>query len=239
MTTATLDDAEVVTDLTAALVRRQRSEQPAVVAHLSLRGTHSCIGVRDAAGQVTPLIQFWPLPLRGADLVAEIAAIDENSPRLVTNFTQACPQEAARITQFGKGDEDLETPAIGWLMLACSLVLGSNEADLAVARQVSDVVEIDTVVIDEGGRYYLDGRRLLRSVMSYRIAGVSAPVLHRSVLESLGGFVADALRRVLQDHPTRAVVCAGDLLDSPFLRSRLSSAMADSGIPVILPPVPI
>lgn len=235
--TPTVLDIDVAGELTQALARRHRDDQPAVIAHLSLRGSTSCVGVRDASGRVTSLIGFLPLPLRGRDLLTEIASIDENAPRLVTHYAQARPEEAAPLAEFGRDGVDLETPAIGWLLLAVGMVLGSTEADLVAARHAEGVVQIDTVVVEEDGPYYLDGRRLLRSVMSYRIADVPAAVLYRSVLESLGGFVADALRRVLRDHPVKTIVCAGDLLDSPFLRTRLTSAMAGAGIPVILPPV--
>ena len=40
---------------------------------------------------MTPLIGFWPLPVRGDELLEAIASIDENGPRLIANYEHAFP----------------------------------------------------------------------------------------------------------------------------------------------------
>ena len=61
------------------------------------------------------------------------------------------------------------------------------------------LVSVDTVVVEHNERYLLDGRRLLRSALSFRIADVPSHVLARSVFESLGDYAANAVRRLLRD----------------------------------------
>lgn len=232
--TATTPDRE--REVTELLGRRSQAGAVAAVAHFSVLGTQSGIGVRDRDGRLTPVVEFLPLPMRGADLLDEIGRIDENAPRLVANYQAAFPDATRRLTAFGADSDDLETPALGWLFLACGLVLSLDDADVAAAHHVSDGVKVDTVVIDQDGRYLFDSRRLLRSLMSYRIADAPTPLLARSVFESLGDFVAEVIPQLLRARPADVVVCAGDLFaGNQILRSRARSGLIRSRIPVLFP----
>lgn len=224
-------------EISELLERRGKAGAAAAVAHLSVLGTNSGIGLRDPDGRLTPVIEFLPLPMRGADLLDEIGRIDENAPRLVTNYREAFPDAAERLISFGADLDDLETPALGWLFLACGLVLSLDDADLAEIHHITDGVKVDTIVIDQDGHYLLDGRRLLRSLMSYRIADAPTALLAGSVFESLGDFVADAIPQLLRARPADVVVCAGDLFaDNQILRSRTQSGLARSRVLTLFPP---
>lgn len=221
-------------EIADVLERHGRAGASAAVAHLSVLGTGSVLGLRDPDGRLTPAVEFLPLPMRGADLLDEIGRIDDNAPRLVANYRKAFPNATERLTAFGAELDDLETPALGWLLLACGLVLSLDDAGLAAAGRTTGGVKVDTVVIDRDGHNLFDGRRLLRSLMSYRIADVPAPVLANSVFESFGDFVADAIARLLHVRPAEVVVCAGDLLaENPVLRGRIRSGLARSRLPVL------
>jgi hypothetical protein len=80
---------------------------------------------------------------------------------------------------------------------------------------------VDTVVIEHDDRYVVDGRRLLRRVMSYRIADVPKYVLARSVFESLGDFATDAIRPCAQvGRPPGASLAIGRTPGRRMARSR-------------------
>lgn len=205
------------------------------VAFLSFDSPESFIAAGDTDGHLTPLIGFLPLPLRGAALLETIAAIDENGPRLVSNYSITFAEDAERLAGFTPGIEIDETPALAWLLAASSLVLGLDETDVTRALEPSaGTVGLDTFVIEVGGCYVLDGRRLLRSLMSYRIGGVPTIDLARSVFESLGAFAADAIVRMLRDWRAAAIVCAGDLFaGNAILRERARRGLAGAGLPVL------
>ena len=231
-----LADAE--TEIKALLRRHGLSGAAAAVAFFSFGTPGSFIGAHDPDGRVTPLIGFLPLPIRGTDLLAAIAAIDENAPRLVANYWNAFPEITGRLSEFGTGVEPGADESLRWLLSACSLVLWLEDADVARALVPSPGgVKLDTVVIEQDGRYFFDGRRLLRSLMSYRIANVPKYVLARSVFESLGDFAADAIRRLLRDWKADAAICAGDLFaHNEILHAQARKGMLRLRIPVHFPP---
>lgn len=213
------------------------TDKAAAVVYFSFADPVSFVGTYDPGGRITPLIEFLPLPVHGAALLEAIASIDENGPRLVANYRQSFPELYDRLASFGQEEEPIETEIVGWLLGASSLVIGLEQEDLARALLPSLVsVKVDTVVIEHDGRYLFDGRRLLRSLMSYRIADVPRDVLARSVFESLGDFAADAVRRLLKDWKADAIVCAGDLFaGNNILRVQTRGAMIPLRLPMHFP----
>lgn len=218
------------------LSARGLADRRAAVVHFCLGPAASFIGVREPDAPATPLIEFLPLPTLGAELLSGIGSVDESARRLLRQFVDVVPATAARVEAFDAG-LDTRTPVLGWLFGAVSLLLDLDEPDLAdVERRRAPSLRLDTVVVPAGSRSALDGRRLLRSVLSYRLAGVPGHVLARSVVESLGEFAADAVRRLLREWPAQLVVCAGDLYArSDLLRGATSRGLTGIAIPVIMP----
>jgi hypothetical protein len=234
-----LTPADGETEIKTLLGRHGRSGAAAAAAFFSFADpARSFIGAHDPDGRITPLIEFLPLPVRGGDLLDAIGSIDENAPRLMANYQAAFPEIITRVRAFGTDLEPASSESLRWLFSACSLVLWLEEADAARALAPSPGgVKADTVVIEQDGRYLFDGRRLLRSLMSYRLADVPNHVLARSVFESLGGFTADAIRRLLRDWQADAVICAGDLFArNKILRERARAGMLRLRVPVHFPP---
>lgn len=224
-------------EIKSLLEKHGLTQKAAAVVYFSFAEPDSFIGSIDPDGTITRLIEFLPLPVRGAELFDVIASIDENGPRLVANYREAYPRLYGDFASFTPEEDALETDAIAWLLGASSMILGLEEQDLARALlPAAGGVKVDTVVIERYGRYFLDGRRLLRSVMSYRIAGVPRETLARSIFESLGDFAVDAVRRLLKDWKAEAIVCAGDLFAANnILRLRTKGAMISLRLPMYFP----
>lgn len=224
-------------DIKALIEGHGLAQKAAAVVNLSFAEPDSFVGAHDPGGRITRLIEFLPLPVRGADVFDAIASIDENGPRLVANYRHAFPELYHGFASFSPEEEATETEALAWLLGASSMILGLEVPDLARALHPAEGgVKVDTVVIEQDGHYFLDGRRLLRSIMSYQIAGVSRDVLARSVFESMGDFAAEAVRRLLKDWKAEAIVCAGDLFAANnILRVRTRSAMISLHLPMYFP----
>lgn len=232
--TSSLGNAEI----DKLLQRHDRSDAAAAVAFFSFESPQSFIAARDADGTITPLIGFWPLPVRGNELLEAIAGIDQNGERLVANYQNAFPRLMDVIRAFGSELAPVESESLGWLLAACSLTLGVQDEDVARALgPIPSLVKVDTVVVEHQGRYVLDSRRLLRSVMSYRIGAVPSHVLARSVFESLGDYAANAVRRLLREWKVDVVVCAGDLFArNQFIANKTRLGLARTRLRVLFPP---
>lgn len=221
----------------AIVEKHALAEKGAAIVYFSFTEPDSFIGAKDPGGRITRLIEFLPLPVRGTDLLDAIASIDENSPRLVANYRRTFPELYESLISFNPDEGAIETEAMAWLLGASSLIVGLEEADLARALlPAAGGLKVDTVVIENDGRYLFDGRRLLSSIMSYRIAGVPRDALARSLFESLGDFAFDAVRRLLKDWNAEAIVCAGDLFAANnILRLRTRGAMISLRLPMYFP----
>lgn len=215
------------------------ADKAVAIAYFSFAEPDSFIAAHDPGGVITRLIEFLPLSVRGADLLAAIAAIDKNSPRLLANYLQTFPELHAALTSFCADQDAVETGSLAWLLGAGSLAVGLEQPDLERALLPSlAAVKLDTVVIDRDGDYFFDGRRFLRSLMSYRIGGVPRDVLARSMFESLGDFAVDAVGRLLKDWKADAILCAGDLFGgNNILRVHTRSGMIAMHLPMHFPPV--
>ncbi|MGO9754383.1 MAG: hypothetical protein ACLP8S_24700 [Solirubrobacteraceae bacterium] len=212
----------------------------AAVAYFSFEGPQSFIAARDASGVLAPLIGFWPLPVRGVDLLEAVASIDDSGPRLIDNYARGLPELIDVVRALGSELEPVESESLGWLLAACSLVVGMQEEDVARALcSVEALVQLDLAVLPRNDRYAVDSRRLLRSLMSYRIAAVPNHVLARSVFESLGEFAANAIRRLLRDWRVPVAVCAGDLFQrNRFIAERARKGLTRPGLQLCFPPSP-
>jgi hypothetical protein len=214
------------------------AEKAVAVVYFSFAEPDSFVGARDPDGSITRLIEFLPLPVRGSDLLDAIASIDENGPRLVANYRRSFPALYDGVASFTPEEGPGEVEALAWLLGASSMLLGLEQPDLERALlPATGGVAVDTVVIERAGRYFADGRRFLRSAMSYLIAGVPRDVLARSMFESLGDFAAEAVRRLGKDWKAEAVVCAGDLFAANnILRVRTRGALIAQRLPMYFPP---
>lgn len=221
-------------EIKAQIDGHRLTEKSVAIVYFAFGEPDSFIGAHDPGGRITRLIEFLPLPVRGDELIESIGSIDENGPRLVANYRRAFPNLYAQMSSFSPEAGDNETEALAWLLAASSLLLGVRDEDLARALVSTNAgVKVDTVVIERDGRYYLDGLRLLRSLMSYLIGGVPRDVLARSIFESLGDFAADAVKRLIKDWRADAIVCAGDLFSgNNILRVRTRGAMISMRLPI-------
>jgi len=230
--------SDAVSDAVAAvLVRSVHGDCAAAAVHLSFAGEDSCIGLRQAGGPVRPLVTFRPLPVPGPALLDGLASDDENAERLARRFAEAHPAAVDALLRLGNEvGTGPPSAALGRLLAACSLLLEAEEDDVRGALHVTDGVRLDVVAVEHGGRFVIDQHRLLRSMLSYRLAGTSTAVLLASVLGSLAEAVAVAVRRLLREWPdARVVACSGDLVtENPVLRERLHRALATARRPVVL-----
>ncbi|NNN08987.1 MAG: hypothetical protein HKL85_07325 [Acidimicrobiaceae bacterium] len=207
------------------------------IAYLSFADPESFVGVYDRDGDLSPLIGFRPIPMNGAALLESIATVDENASRLIANYRKEFPADAEQLATFDADISIKESAALAWLFAVCGLALGLSDSDLHRAQEPSiEAVTLEVKVHRVSESYELDSRYLLRSLMSYRIGGVPTHVLARSIVSSLGSFVADSITAILRDWRATVIVCAGDLFaGNDVLRERAGEPLKHFGIPILFP----
>ncbi len=220
----------------ALLTAHGHGALPAAAVQFSYAEVPSFVGLREPGGPTVPLVSFLPLPGTGAGVLDALAGLDDSGARLVERFRRDFPDTVQRLTAVDCGSA--ATPAMSWLLGMCSLSMDLGAEDVRRAMHADGGgVRVDTVVVEDGDGYVVDGRRLLRSVISYRVAGVAAHVLARSVFTSLGEFTGDAVRRLVRAWPSaQVIVCAGDLFGSNIvLRNQARRSLVGLRLPVLLP----
>lgn len=210
----------------------------AAVAHLTASPHPSFIGIRPPGQGVTPLISIVPLPGSGSGALAAVAELDTIDPsrtRVVDTFRAKFPRTVLALSRV-----DAYAPRaahLKWLLRMSAALIDLDERSFRRDHNDSGlIVRIDTPIIQHGTTLALDSRRLLRSLISYRNAGVAAPTLAASVFSALGAFAADAVRRVAWADPDIEVLaCAGDLFtDNLLLRERARRALTRTRHRVLL-----
>ena len=75
---------------------------------------------------------------------------------------------------------------------------------------------------DNEGKIYLNTLQTLRSVMSFKLAGVETPLLCFGILDSLAEFFANLSRDMNENYQTQGIVICGEMfLNKQFLEQFL------------------
>lgn len=218
----------------AVLDAQGQHDVPAAVVHFSFARPDSYIGVRGADQVGRRVFSFLALPGTGAGVLAAIEAVEVGTDPVLDAFEAAFPEAVARLRRYDAGLAPA-TSALYWLLGAVGVLLDVAEDVLErAAVDGGEAVALDVALIEDGGQLVLDGRRLLRSVMENRLAGVPQHVLLHSTFAALGGFAAQAVRQLAEQWTIGVVVCAGDLFEhNEMLRRHTLAALRSCGWPVL------
>jgi hydrogenase maturation factor HypF (carbamoyltransferase family) len=102
------------------------------------------------------------------------------------------------------------------------MVLFEAAAENATAKSG---VKIDMKVIKLDGVNYLDYRRIVQSMMSYRLAGVNRDLLAFSFYESLSEFVVQTLEQLKEEFECSDVIVCGNMIANKILLEKTQKAL--------------
>ena len=84
---------------------------------------------------------------------------------------------------------------------------------------------------NEEGKIYLDTLRTLRSVMSFKLAGVEKELLCFGILDSFAEFFANLSRDMEENYNTKGIIISGELfLNKQFIDQFIHYLPKDSDI---------
>ncbi|ADH85602.1 hypothetical protein [Desulfurivibrio alkaliphilus] len=140
-------------------------------------------------------------PLTAAGIIAQIAELDPQAQRLITNFAHRYPDRWQALQEL---DQPLQVAALGdlcsLLLLLCGQQAGPDHSapqhflDLAARATPGRSPQLEMTREDDQPAF--DHRLLCRSAMSYTLAGATPAAICRGVLESL----AERLARGIWAH---------------------------------------
>ncbi|MGE4462686.1 MAG: hypothetical protein AB7D49_09630 [Arcobacter sp.] len=161
----------------------------------------------------------------------EIADIDEHCARLITNFSKKFPFVL---------ESDVPANANGFesIINLCAKVLGINSAkefeDTALSANLSSGIQIDMKLINFDGINYLDYRRIVQSIMAYKMADVDNITLVYSFYESLSEFISNYVNEIAKETKATDVVLCGNIFANSILLSKAIKTLSKN-YNIILP----
>ena len=161
----------------------------------------------------------------------EIADIDEHCARLIANYSKKFPKVL-------KDDVPLNTNGFESIINMCAKVLGINSSkefeDMALNTSMTSGIQIDMKLISIDDVNYLDYRRIVQSIMAYKMADVDNITLIYSFYESLSEFICNYTNEIAKETKAKDVVLCGNMFANSILLSKTNKTLSKS-YNIILP----
>lgn len=202
------------------------ADQPAATFYISWKHGGQVTALHPKRG-VKTVAAFPALPSSGREILQGIAALNEDTPRLVANLQTRHTELFTRLDSLAIPEGTSMFEALFGL---CAMIVGLEEGnDLhkgrlaieAAAEGCGGGVKVD--YLDE--REQLNPLRTIQSVISYHLAGVGPNIIAHSLFESLADYGVDALLEVKKGLDTTNLVIGGSIISNPVLFARISEKL--------------
>lgn len=176
----------------AVLHEHNLLDKNSIGAYFSLNSKNSFVDIRVVNEEEKRVIYIPDIESNMNQILEDISCMDENCRRLVDNFLKKFPYtKDIKLSQNSGFYTILET-----ITKLLNLEEVKDFEDLALNSGYVDALQIDMKLIKIDNKNYLDYRRVIQSVMSYKMADVSNEILSFSFYEFLGEFLIDYLREI-------------------------------------------
>ena len=216
----------------ATLVQANKRIKPSIGVYFSYGSEESAISVNIPGKGKKDIIEIPNIVLDFDHLMEEIEQIDENTQRLVQNYKKQYPET------FKKDLELKESNGFESILNLTARMLGLSDFRALEASALSfnskSGIQIDMKLVKIDNVNYLDYRRIVQSIMSYKMAGVENTMLAYSFYESLSEFISDNVNKIATDIQAKDVVLCGDMFANSILLSKVDKNLGKQ-YKVILP----
>ena len=160
-----------------------------------------------------------------ARLVFEGIASYKDGDKLLANFRRAVPQIDAHLESLGQASQ--KSRNIFAFLGVVARVLGYGEDAHALLENAKGYVRdkgprIDYKLVKSPQNILsLDYPKILRSCMSFYLAGVDRETLSYGVLDSLGEFVGNLMQDLCVNFAARKILLCGNLLEEKILLDKI------------------
>lgn len=154
----------------------------------------------------------------------EISQIDENTPRLIENYKKRFPKLFENVNLVFKDSHGFES-IINLIAYFLGIKNSTEFESLAFNFSAKSGINIDMKVLKIDGVNYLDYRRVVQSMMSYKLAGVSNDLLAFSFYESLSEFISNTVTQLKNEFECSDVVLCGNMFANTTLMEKTYKAL--------------
>ncbi len=158
----------------------------------------------------------------------DIKNIDENAKRLIENY----------INKFSKNfnkefiNENLN--GLQTILNLLSYIMGiknyNHFEDIALSYEGKNAIQIDMHLIKIDGKNYLDYRKVIQSIMSYKMADVENSLLAYSFYDSLSDFICENILKINSELNAKDLVLCGDMFSNSILLSKIEKSQKNLNI---------
>ena len=191
--------------------------------YFSLNSSKSSISINIPTKGIKEIITIPNIHNSIKNCFEEIAQIDEHCSRLIVNYSKKFPEVI-------EGDVPQNSNGFESIINVCAKVLGINSAkefeDMALNTSLSSGIQIDMKLINFNGKNYLDYRRIVQSIMAYKMADVDNITLIYSFYESLSEFICNYVNEIATDTKAKDVVLCGNMFANSILLLKTNKTLS-------------
>ena len=207
----------------AILAQTSKRLNPSIGVYFSQNSSNSNISINIPAKGIKQIIAIPNIYNSIENCFEEIADIDEHCSRLITNYSKKFPDVL-------KGDIPLNTNGFESIINICAKVLGVNSSkefeDMALNTSMTSGIQIDMKLININDINYLDSRKIVQSIMSYKMADVDNITLIYSFYESLSEFICNYVNEIAKDTKAKDVILCGNMFANTILFTKTNKTLS-------------
>ena len=215
----------------AILAQSAKRLIPSIGVYFSQNSNKSSISINIPTKGIKEIITIPNIHNSIKNCFEEISEIDEHCERLITNFSKKFPKVL-------EGEVPQDTNGFESIINMCAKVLGVTSAkefeDAALNTSLSSGIQIDMKLVNLDGVNYLDYRRIVQSIMAYKMADVDNITLMYSFYESLSEFICNYVNEIVNDTKAKDIVLCGDMFSNSILLSKTHKTLSKT-CNIILP----
>ena len=204
---------------------------PTVGVYFSQNSTDSSISINIPKKGLKKIIAIPNIHNSIKNCFEEISEIDEHCERLITNYSKKFPKVL-------KTDVPSNTNGFESIINMCAKVLSIDTSkefeDMALNTSLTSGIQIDMKLVNLDGINYLDYRRVVQSMMAYKMADVDNVTLVYSFYESLSEFICNYVNEIAKEISAKDVVFCGNMFANSILLSKTNKTLSKT-YNIILP----
>lgn len=217
----------------AVLSQYNKRTTPSIGVYFTTANNNSEIAIYTPKQGAKTIVSVPNIYLNLETNLEEISEIDENTPRLIENYKKKFPHLFENMNLVFKDSFGFES-IINLVSYLLEIKNSQEFEALAFNYSAKSGINIDMKVIKIDGVNYLDYRRIVQSMLSYKLAGVTNDLLAFSFYESLSEFITNTVTQLKDEFHTSDVVLCGNMFANTTLLEKTYKALSKT-FNVIIP----